>query len=86
MKDKKGVVVYVGKAGNLRARLRSYFARSGGDERFFVKLLDQVLGDIEIVSTRTAQEALLVENELIKTHQPRFNVKLKDDKNFLNLR
>ena len=86
MKDKKGVVVYVGKAANLRARLRSYFARSGGDERFFVHLLDHVLGDIEVVLTRTAKEALLVENELIKTHQPRFNVKLKDDKNFLNLR
>ena len=86
MKDKAGEVVYVGKAANLRARLRSYFARSGGDERFFVHLLDHVLGDIEVVLTRTAKEALLVENELIKTHQPRFNVKLKDDKNFLNLR
>ena len=85
MKDKKGAVVYVGKATNLRSRLRSYFA-SGGDDRFFVRLLDRVLGDIEVVVTRTAQEALLVENELIKTHQPRFNVKLKDDKNFLNLR
>ena len=85
MRDKKGVVVYVGKAGNLRARLRSYFARSG-DERFFVKLLDHVLGDIEVVLTQTATEALLVEDQLIKTHQPRFNVKLKDDKNFLNLR
>lgn len=86
MKDKDGEVVYVGKAANLRARLRSYFARSGGDERFFVHLLDHVLGDIEVVLTRTAKEALLVENELIKTHQPRFNIKLKDDKNFLNLR
>ena len=85
MKDKKGRVVYVGKAGNLRSRLRSYFSRSG-DERFFVHLLDQVLGDIEVVLTRTAKEALLVENEMIKEHQPRFNVLLKDDKNFLNLR
>ncbi len=86
MKDKAGEIVYVGKAANLRSRLRSYFARSGGDERFFVHLLDHVLGDIEVVLTRTAKEALLVENELIKTHQPRFNIKLKDDKNFLNLR
>ncbi len=86
MKDRAGVVVYVGKAQNVRARLRQYFAASSGDTRFFVKLLDQVLGDIEVVTTRTAAEALLVENELIKAHQPRFNVKLKDDKNFLNLR
>ncbi len=85
MKDRKDKVVYVGKAANLRARLRSYFARSG-DERFFVRLLDQVLGDIEVVVTRTATEALLLEDQLIKTHQPRFNVQLKDDKNFLNLR
>ncbi|MFT7624601.1 MAG: excinuclease ABC subunit C [Myxococcota bacterium] len=85
MKDKAGVVVYVGKAANLRSRLRSYFARSG-DDRFFVRLLDHVLGDIEVVVTRSATEALLLEDQLIKTHQPRFNVKLKDDKNFLNLR
>ena len=85
MRDRAGRVVYVGKAANLRARLRQYFAPSG-DERFFVHLLDDVLGDIEVVVTRNATEALLVENELIKTHQPRFNVKLKDDKQFLNLR
>ena len=46
MKDKAGKIVYVGKAANLRSRLRSYFARSG-DERFFVRLLDDVLGDMQ---------------------------------------
>jgi excinuclease ABC subunit C len=86
MKDRQGRVIYVGKASNLRSRLRSYFARSVGDERFFVRLLGGLLGDIEVVLTSTSQEALLMENELIKTHQPRFNVQLKDDKNFLNLR
>ena len=86
MKDRKGEVVYVGKAANLRSRLRSYFAEATSDNRFFVRLLDQVLGDIEVVVTKNATGALLVENELIKTHQPRFNVHLKDDKNFLNLR
>ena len=86
MKDLKGRIIYVGKATNLRARLRSYFARSVSDERFFVRLLGQMLGDIEVVLTSTPQEALLVENELIKTHQPRYNVQLKDDKNFLNLK
>ncbi len=86
MKDRDGAVVYVGKAANLRVRLRQYFAEGTSDTRFFVSLLDRVLGDIEVVVTRTAGEALLVENELIKTHQPRFNIKLKDDKAFLNLR
>ncbi|HIN86303.1 MAG TPA: excinuclease ABC subunit UvrC, partial [Myxococcales bacterium] len=86
MKDQEERIIYVGKASNLRARLRSYFARSVSDERFFVRLLGKMLGDIEVVLTSTPQEALLMENELIKTHQPRFNVQLKDDKNFLNLR
>ena len=85
MRDKKGEVVYVGKAANLRSRLRSYFTLRA-DDRFFVRLLDHVLSDIEVVVTRNATEALLVEDQLIKTHQPRFNVKLKDDKNFLNIR
>ena len=86
MKDARGDIIYVGKASNLRTRLRSYFARRGGDNRFFVRLLDELLADIELVVTRTETEALLVENELIKTHQPRYNVQLKDDKNFLNIR
>ena len=85
MKDRRGRVVYVGKAADLNARLRSYFARSG-DDRFFVPLLESTLGDIETVLTASAKEALLLENHLIKEHQPRWNVRLKDDKNFLRLR
>ncbi len=85
MKDKKGRVVYVGKAASLRARVRSYFNRSG-DTRAFVALLGRILGDIETVVTNNAKEALLLENNLIKQHQPRFNVKLVDDKNYLVLR
>ena len=86
MKDRQGEIVYVGKAIDLRARLGQYFAPNPGDTRFFVSLLDQVLGDIEVIVARNGKEALLLENQLIKTHQPRFNVKLKDDKNFLSLR
>src|SRR5437773_2923030 len=85
MKDKKGRVIYVGKARSLRSRVRGYFTRSG-DSRAFVALLDRLLGDIETVVVNNEKEALLLENNLIKQHQPRFNVKLVDDKNFLVLR
>jgi excinuclease ABC subunit C len=85
MKDKKGRIIYVGKAASLKARVRSYFTRSG-DTRAFVALLGRLLGDIETVITNNEKEALLLENNLIKQHQPRFNVKLVDDKNYLVLR
>ena len=86
MKDRVDEVVYVGKAQDLKARLAQYFAPVPGDTRFFVGLLDQVLGAIDLIVASNVKEALLLENELIKRHQPRFNVKLKDDKNFLTLR
>ena len=86
MKDKKGRIVYVGKAANLRQRVRSYFAESSGDTRAFVRLLHRILGDIETVVTGSEKEALLLENNLIKQHKPKFNVKLVDDKNYLVLR
>ena len=84
MKDAKGRVFYIGKAKNLRNRLRSYF--SGSDTRSFVLLLDRLLDDIEVLLTPTEQEALIVENDLIKEHRPRHNVKLVDDKRYLCLR
>jgi len=86
MRDRLGEVVYVGKAVDLRARLSQYFAPNPGDARFFVGLLDRVLGAIDVIVARNGKEALILENELIKRHQPRFNVKLKDDKNFLTIR
>jgi excinuclease ABC subunit C len=85
MKDRRGEVIYVGKAVNLRNRVRSYFTRTG-DTRAFVSLLDQFLGDIETVLVHNEKEALLLENELIKKHKPRFNVLLKDDKQYISLR
>ncbi|MBI5547840.1 MAG: excinuclease ABC subunit UvrC [Deltaproteobacteria bacterium] len=84
MKDRSGEVIYVGKAVNLRSRVRSYFTR--GDERAFVALLDEILDDLEVIVVRTEKEALLLENELIKKHKPRFNVVLRDDKSFICLR
>jgi excinuclease ABC subunit C len=86
MKDHAGEVIYVGKAGSLRARVRSYFDASRGDDRLFIPLLDTLLGDIEVIVTRSEKEAVLLENELIKKHKPRFNVRLRDDKDFIVLR
>ncbi|MDP6943075.1 MAG: excinuclease ABC subunit UvrC, partial [Myxococcota bacterium] len=86
MKDRSGKVVYVGKATDLRARLGQYFTPKTGDTRFFVGLLDKILGAIAFIVTDNPKEALVLENELIKRHAPRFNVKLKDDKSFLCLR
>lgn len=85
MKDQRGKVVYVGKAKDLKNRVRSYFQPSG-DQRMFVEALPRLLGDIEVIITASEKEAMILENTLIKQHQPRFNVKLKDDKNFLSLR
>ncbi|MCK5799235.1 MAG: excinuclease ABC subunit UvrC [Deltaproteobacteria bacterium] len=83
--DAKGTVIYVGKAKSLRARVRSYFTRSS-DGRAFVPLLAGLLGDIKTIVTANETEALLLENNLIKEHKPRFNVMMRDDKNFLVLR
>src|SRR5688572_32337329 len=86
-KDARGAVIYVGKAQNLRTRVRQYF-REGGDERFFVAagFLGRAINDIETIVVNSSKEALLLENHLIKKHQPRFNVKLRDDKQYLVLR
>ena len=86
MKDREGIVVYVGKAASLRSRVRQYFDRGGSDDRIFVPLLEDLLGDIEVIVTRSEKEAVLLENELIKKHKPRFNVRLRDDKDFIVLR
>jgi len=86
-KDARGGVIYVGKAKNLRTRVRQYF-REGGDERYFVAagFLGKAVADVETIVVSSSKEALLLENHLIKKHQPRFNVKLRDDKQYLVLR
>jgi excinuclease ABC subunit C len=80
----KGTVLYVGKALSLRARVRQYFA--GHDSRAMVPRLVREIAEVEVVLTSTEKEALILENTLIKKHQPRYNAKLRDDKNFLHLR
>lgn len=79
--DKEGTVIYVGKAKNLRKRVLSYFNRDtalSGKVRFMVKRIS----DIRHIVVETELDALLLENNLIKTYQPRYNIQLKDDKSF----
>ena len=81
-----GKVLYVGKARSLRSRVRSYFQAGSSDLRAFVSRLERELADIETFVTHTDKEAALLENQLIKSHQPKYNVKLRDDKEYLSLR
>ncbi len=85
MKDAAGKVIYIGKAGNLKKRLSSYFKNSG---QLSVKagILTTKIGDIETIITRTEKEALILESNLIKRYMPRYNVVLKDDKRYPSLR
>ena len=81
MRSKTGVVLYVGKASNLRNRLRSYFSNSRKPDpkvRRLVKLIE----DFDFIITESEQEALILECNLIKEYQPRFNSRLKDDKTY----
>ncbi len=79
-KDKHGTILYVGKAINLRSRVRSYFMTTVDSTK--TERLRRQITDIEIITTDTELEALLLENTLIKKHQPRFNIRLKDDKRY----
>ena len=84
MFDHQGRVLYVGKAKNLKARLRSYANQS--DARPFVRHLPRLLARVEFLVTNNDKEAILAENDLIKAHKPKFNIKLVDDKRHLCLR
>ena len=81
MRDKKGAVLYVGKAASLRNRLRSYFQSPLGLEPKIRTMVKRV-ADFEFVVTETESEAVILENTLIKRHQPPFNARLKDDKTY----
>jgi excinuclease ABC subunit C len=83
-KNDRGGILYIGKAQNVRARVRSYL--SGGDGRFRVPHLLDRARDVDVVVTQNVKDALLLENELIKRHKPPFNVRLRDDKQYLGLR
>lgn len=85
-KDKKGTVVYVGKAKSLRSRVRSYFQEGSSDNRYFIPLLQRTVGDLETIVTGSEKEAAILENNLIKEHRPRWNIKLRDDKDYISLK
>ncbi len=84
-RDGAGRVVYVGKASNLRARVRAYL-RPEGDGRAAIPHLIARIAGVETIVTGNEKEALLLENTLIKRHRPRYNVRLRDDKAYLCIR
>ncbi len=79
-RDKDGRVIYVGKSVNLRQRVRSYFQNHV--DSYKTDRLRREIADIEIITTDSELEALLLEMNLIKKHRPRYNVMLKDDKRY----
>jgi len=81
MKDAGGRILYVGKAVNLRARVRSYFHASAGHSPKIQRLVANIAG-IDFIVTASELEALILESNLIKRHKPRYNVRLKDDKRY----
>jgi excinuclease ABC subunit C len=81
MKDAAGVVIYVGKARNLRSRASSYFHKAAAED-FRTSELVKHIADIDFIETGTEVDALLTESRLIKDIQPRFNKDLKDGKSF----
>jgi excinuclease ABC subunit C len=81
MKNSEGMVIYVGKAINLRNRVRSYY-RTGGDGREKVAQLVEEIANIDWIVVSSELEALILEMTLIKKHMPHFNVRLKDDKRY----
>ena len=79
--DKQGSIIYVGKAKNLKKRVSSYFSRKKFDS-YKVKILVGKVADVKCIVVESESDALLLENTLIKKHQPRYNILLKDDKTF----
>lgn len=84
MRDKASKVIYVGKAKDLRVRVRAYFNNS--DDRSQVQFLVRRIMDFETLVTGNEKEALILENNLIKQYKPRYNIRLKDDKSYLSIK
>src|SRR5690606_12320469 len=78
--DDDGKILYVGKAKDLKHRVCSYFAKHHTDGK--TNLLVKRIADLRVIMVPTEFEALLLENSLIKEHQPRYNILLRDDKSF----
>jgi excinuclease ABC subunit C len=84
MRDTAGKVIYIGKAKDLRARVRAYF--NNADERSQIQFLLRRVENIETIVTSNDKEALILENNLIKQYKPRYNIRLKDDKSYLSIK
>jgi excinuclease ABC subunit C len=84
IKDAQGDVLYIGKAKRLRQRVQSYF-RSSSDERYFIRFLHEQATDIACIITPEEKDALILENQLIKKHKPKYNIRLRDDKRYIML-
>lgn len=84
-RDADGIIIYVGKAKNLRNRVRGYFQESKPTDAK-TKALVRKIASVEVIVTDTEAEALLLENNLIKEHQPRYNILLRDDKSYPYIR
>ena len=80
MKDETGMIIYVGKAKSLRSRVRSYFRKN--DQTYKTRMLVKYIDDFDYIMTDTEVEAYILEANLIKKHQPKFNIRLKDDKSY----
>jgi excinuclease ABC subunit C len=81
-RDRQGRVIYIGKARSLKSRVRTYFQDSSAGQEPKTDALRDEIHDLEFIVTRTEVEALILENNLIKKDRPRFNIRLRDDKNF----
>jgi excinuclease ABC subunit C len=79
--DRNGTIIYIGKAKNLKKRVSSYFTKKKFDS-YKVKILVDKIEDVRFIIVNNESDALLLENNLIKKHQPRYNIMLKDDKTF----
>lgn len=86
LKNEKGRSIYIGKAKDLRSRLASYFNEAEDIQRPQIMYLMQEVADVDYFVTRNEREALVLENSLIKQKKPRYNIRLRDDKNYLSLR
>ena len=83
-KDAAGKVIYIGKAKNLRSRVRSYFRARPFDRK--TDALVENIADLEFIVTDNEVEALILEASLVKQHKPRYNIKLQDDKSYPHLK
>lgn len=84
MKDARGHIIYIGKALSLVSRVNSYFQKGPKGEK--TELMVRQIADLETIVTHTELEALILESNLIKKHHPRYNIILRDDKNYPYLR